>query len=74
MFHWFERLSVAKKLIFAAGSLIVLLMAASTLSSINSYRAQGALEDLSRNAQERALTIRSESEVFEGRMATWRSL
>ena len=40
MLRWFDRLSVAKKLFGVAGSMIVLLVAASLVSLFNSYSAQ----------------------------------
>jgi len=74
MFGWFDRMTVAKKLIVGVGALIVLLVAASTVSSLDSYQAQISIDDLARRGNQKALVNWIEADTFEGRMLVWRAL
>ena len=74
MLRWFDRLSVAKKLFGVAGSMIVLLVAASLVSLFNSYSAQDLVGHLVARGQHRAVATQIASEVFDARMHVWRAL
>ena len=74
MFLWFDRLSIAKKLFSVAGSMLIMLVAASLVSLFNSYTAQDLLGHLVARDQHRAVATQIAGEVFEARMKVWRAL
>lgn len=74
MLGWFDRLSIARKLFSAAGSMMVLLVAASLVSLVNSYSAQDMVTHLAARGHHRAAATRIAGDVSVARMQVWRAL
>ena len=74
MLRWFDRLSIATKLFGAAGSMMILLVAASLVSLVNSYTAQDMVAHLAARGHHRATATEIAGDVSVARMQVWRAL
>ena len=70
----FDRLSVAAKLVFGAGTLIVLLLACSLVSSLNAYRARAEVETLAHEDDARVAFTQFAADFLGARAHVWRAL
>ena len=72
--RWFDRLSVALKLVVGASCLISLLLTCSIVSSLNSFRARGQVERLAREGDAGALVNQVSADFLAARAHVWRAL
>ena len=72
--RWFDRLSVAHKLVAGAGCLIALLLGASLVSYTNSFRAREEVERLARAGDAHALVNHMAGAFQTARAHVWRAL
>jgi len=68
------RLSIGAKLILGVSALIVLLLAASIVSSWDAYRSQALVDDLAHQGAEQARANQVQAETVKTRMIIWQAL